>query len=96
MHTVTLTVANEEDYQLLLLLAQRLGLPLDEVNTETTPLLTASANVNNSQRSREELIAIIQKGASGTSIPDPLAWQREQRQDHDLPFHILKGSVGNK
>ena len=41
------------------------------------------------KRSREELLAIIRRGGDGLSIPDPLAWQREQRDDSDLPFHAL-------
>ena len=79
MHTLTLTVANEQDYQLLLLLAQRLGLTLHETQPATKP----ATDVN--QLSREELLAIIAQGGDGLSIPDPVAWQREVRQDRPLP-----------
>ena len=81
MHTLTLTFANEQDYQLLLLLTQRLGLTLQEGQpTDTKPATDVS------RLSREELLAIIAKGGSGKSIPDPVAWQREVRQDRPLPF----------
>lgn len=35
---------------------------------------------------REELLAIIDRGGDGQSIPEPVAWQREQRQERPLPF----------
>ena len=81
MHTLTVTVANEQNYQLLLLLTQRLGLTLHE----TQPAATNPAT-DVSRLSREELLAIIAKGGSGKSVPDPVAWQREVRQDRPLPF----------
>ena len=32
-----------------------------------------------SHLSREELLAIVRRGGDGKSIPDPLAWQRAER-----------------
>lgn len=90
MHTITFTVANEEDYQLLLLLAQRLGLPLNETNAAVSapPSPVALPMVDVSKLSREELLAVIDKGGDGLSIPDPIAWQREQREDRPLPLRL--------
>ena len=87
MHTLTLTVANEQDYHLLLLLARRLGLTLQEPQLDASaPAAATAAATDVSQLSREELLAIIARGGDGLSIPDPVAWQREQRQDRPLPF----------
>ena len=41
------------------------------------------------KRSREELLAIIRRGGDELSIPDTLTWQREQRDNSDLPFYTL-------
>ena len=85
MRTITLMPKNKQDYELLLKLAQRLGL---EYREETRAAVETSAPRSlpaGSGRTREELLAIMQRGGDGKSIPDPLAWQREQRDDRDLP-----------
>ncbi|RTQ52355.1 hypothetical protein EJV47_04895 [Hymenobacter gummosus] len=78
MRSVTFTVANDHDYQLLL--AQRLGLSVRE--TGAAPAAAPEAG----QLSRAELLAAIDRGGDGLSIPDPLAWQQGQRTDRPLPF----------
>ena len=91
MKTITLTAENEQDYELVLKLAQRLGLEYHEetlVSPTTEPSVAVSLP-DVSQLTRAELLAIIDKGGDGKSIPDPLAWQREQRDDSHLQFHLL-------
>ena len=92
MHPHILTIPDDSVYEQLVQLAAAAGLHIAEDGlvsklTSVTPPLP-----DVSQMSREELLAVIRKGGSGTSIPDPLAWQREQHQDRDLPFHVLKGA----
>ena len=81
MQTHILTIPDDNVYQQLVRLAAAAGLHIADdglVSKVETP-----------KRSREELLAIIRRGGSGLSIPDPLTWQREQRDDRDLPFHVL-------
>ena len=78
-----LTIPDDSVYEQLVQLAVNAGLHIAEDGLVSKPAQKLT-------RSREELIAIIQKGGSGTSIADPLAWQGEQRQDRDLPFHVMK------
>ena len=76
-----LTIPDDTVYEQLVQLAAAAGLHIAAdglVSKSETP-----------KCSREELLAIIRRGGSGLSIPDPLAWQREQRDDSDLPFHVL-------
>ena len=81
MKTLTLTTTTDQDYELVVKLAQRLGL---EYHEET--LAAPAAEVSEvrtlpdfSKLSREELLAIIRRGGDGKSIPNPLAWQRAER-----------------
>lgn len=84
MPQFTLTVPNEEEYRRLLALAREAGLHVLEqqlnVPAPARPLPDVSG------LTREELWAILEKGADTTAIPDPLAWQREQRGSRNLPF----------
>lgn len=81
MQPHTLTIPDDNVYRQLVQLATAGGLhigPDGLVSKSEKP-----------KRSREELLAIIRRGGDGLSIPDPLAWQREQRDDGDLPFYSL-------
>ncbi len=81
MQPRTLIIPDEENYRQLVQLAEAAGLHVGPDGL-VSRLLEISAPP---KRSREELVAVILKGGSGTSIPDPLAWQREIRQDRPLP-----------
>ena len=83
MPSYTLTVPNEEEYHRLLALARAANLHVVE---ETPPPAPARPLPDVSALSREELWAILEKGADTSAIPDPLAWQREQRSGRNLPF----------
>ncbi len=87
MRTITLTAENEQDYELVLKLAQRLGL---EYREETLAAPATEATIRRSlpdlsQLTPAEIQDILSRGGSGTSIPDPVAWQRAERQDRPLP-----------
>ena len=86
MKTITLTAENEQDYELVLKLAQRLGLEYREETLAAPTAAGAEARppVDISKLSRAEIESILNQGGSGLSIPDPLAWQREARQDRPL------------
>lgn len=79
MDTHTLTIPDDENYRQLVRLAEAVGL---QVTADGLVLKKPAVP----QRSREELLAIIAKGADVSAIPDPLAWQREQRSGRNLPF----------
>ncbi len=81
MKTITLTAENEQDYELVLKLAQRLGLEYHEETlvSPATETATSYPLPDVSHLTREEMLAIIRRGGDGKSIPDPLAWQREER-----------------
>lgn len=85
MKTLTLTTTTDQDYELVVRLAQRLGLDYHEA-TPVAPAVEAPevrARPDVSHLSREELLAIIRRGGDGKSIPDPLAWQRAERDGWD-------------
>ena len=73
MQTITFAVADEEQYNQLLSLAHKMS--ISTINEQR--VLT--------EAERQYHLAIIVKGGSGKSIPDPVAWQREVRQDRPLP-----------
>jgi hypothetical protein len=84
MRTITLTAENEQDYELVLKLAQRLGLDYREETLAAPAAASAPPTPPDlSHLSREELLAILDQGGDGQSIPDPLAWQREERDWDD-------------
>lgn len=84
MQPYTLTVPNEEEYHRLLALAHEVGLHVLEQQLSVPPPGRPLPDV--SQLSRAELWAILERGADVSAIPDPLAWQREQRNERNLPF----------
>jgi hypothetical protein len=81
MQPHTLIIPDDNVYQQLVQLAAAGGFHIGENG------LVSKAE--RTKRSREELLAIIRRGGDGQSIPDPLAWQREHRDDSDLPFQVL-------
>ena len=83
MQKVIFKVNNRDDLSLLLLLAKRLGIKQDiesSYNTET-------------ETKDNKLIAyylkIIENGGDTSYIDDPVEWQKEVRNDRNLPFEIL-------
>ena len=84
MKTVILTAENDRDYELVLLLARRLGLRYSE--TGLTLPVPETSQTNISQLTADEKRAILNSGGSGPSISDPLAWQRAEREERSLPF----------
>ena len=75
MQRITIEIEKNSDLQLLQLLAQRIGL---RIITPFLPKIDAME--------REKHLQIVAKGADALQIDDPIAWQREQRKDRDLPF----------
>ena len=74
MTRITIEVTRPEDQRLLESLLSRLGIPNQ---TEEVPM------------NGEKVARFMQELADGqglTSIKDPVAWQREVRQDRSLPF----------
>ena len=81
MKTFTIQLDDEQQYQKLLELARQAGIEV-VADDLAVPLLPDLSHL-----SREELLAIIDKGGDGKSIPDPLAWQRVERDwDARLAF----------
>ena len=74
-----LLIPDEADYRHLLRVADAAGLRVLADGTVTN-------KATRPRRSRAELLAIIAQGADVRNIPDPLAWQQEQRADRNLPF----------
>ena len=84
MKTFTIQPNDEQQYQKLLELARRAG---TEAIAEGLAVLPAPAPPDLSTLSREELVAIIDQGGDGRSFPDPLTWQRAERDwDARLAF----------
>ncbi|WP_375418481.1 hypothetical protein [uncultured Hymenobacter sp.] len=82
-----LTILDDSIYQQLLQLAAAAGLHIAEDGLVSKAIHTTTTLPDVSQLSREEMLAIIRRGGDGKSIPDPLAWQREERDwDDRLAF----------
>lgn len=80
----TIQLDDEQQYQRLLELARRAGIEViaEGLAVPPTPALPDLSHLN-----REELLAIIDQGGDGKSFPDPLAWQRAERDwDARLAF----------
>jgi len=79
MTKITIEVHNEEDKRLILDLVNRMNLQ----STEEAP------DDSESSANGQKVAALMQEMAESTSlskIKDPVAWQREIRQDRKLPF----------
>jgi len=79
-----LTIPDDSVYEQLVQLAAAAGLHIADNGLVSKPVQHTTPDI--SKLTREELLAIIDKGGDGKSIPDPLAWQREERQDRPMPF----------
>ena len=81
---VTLDIPNPNDWTMLLPLLQRL-----DISIQTT----SSVHKKTKQRLNAQMLAhhqaIIAKGGDASYFGDAAEWQREQRQDRDLPFNSL-------
>lgn len=80
MESYQLIFSDASDYLLSLKVVEAAGFHIaadGRVTRLPETLLTAEE--------RQQHLRIIAKGGSGTSIPDPVAWQREIRADRPLP-----------
>ncbi len=68
-HTITLETDDPKVLETLTWLAKRLGIKIH-----------SDININ-SQKSKERLLKIINKGGDMSYIKDPVAWQKETRKD---------------
>lgn len=80
MKSHTITVNDEQQYQQLLELARQAGI---DVIADGLAVPAVAPLPDVSHLSREEKLTILRRGGSGTSIPDPLAWQRAERASWD-------------
>ena len=74
---LVIELKNEEEMRFVKELLARL-----QIGTVQTEPPTASKD----NHPVDILEAIAQRGTAGKAIQDPVAWQREMRQDRDLPF----------
>lgn len=78
---VTLDIKNPKDWSLLLPLLERLGISIEaDAPLEKTKKQRLTAKTLAYHQ------AIIAKGGDAVYFGDAADWQREQRQDRDLPF----------
>jgi len=75
MKTLTLYSNNEENLRLIQELAEKIGIQSEE------PFEKAY----NGKRMAQALEELAQNVDISQTIPDPVAWQREQRKDRKLP-----------
>lgn len=75
MQRITIEIEKNSDLQLLLLLAQRIGLKI---------IVPFVSKVEGKELERH--LQIIANGGNVSYIENPMEWQREQRKDRDLPF----------
>jgi hypothetical protein len=77
---VVLNIDNPQDWTVLLPLLERLGISIQ--STLPVPKKNKKRTVKNLAYHQ----AIIAKGGDASYFGDAAEWQREQRQDRDLPF----------
>lgn len=75
MKTLTLYSDNEENLRLLKEVAEKMGIQVKQEEAQTP----------HQESVAEVLRDWHQHGGLKTIIPDPVAWQREQRKDRKLP-----------
>jgi len=83
-----LTIPDDESYRKLVRLAEAIGLQVGAdglVSKQEEPAALPVLRPMLSEAERQYHLAVIARGGSGKSIPDPSAWQREIRQDRPLP-----------
>jgi hypothetical protein len=79
MTRLIIDVDKESDLNVLIPLLKRLKIRFQE-----------EKNIQLTDSERQKLIDIIMKGGDFSYLGDPLEWQKEQRKDRDLPYHILE------
>jgi hypothetical protein len=77
MQRITLEIEKAADLELLLLLIRRMGIA---IVSPPAPLPVPL------KKDRQWHLQVVAKGGNMSYIPDPVAWQREMRQDKPLPF----------
>lgn len=88
MQSHILTIPDDSVYEQLVQLAAAAGLHITDDGLVSKSESLAALHASRPQLSeaeRQQHLAIIARGGSGESILDPMAWQREQRQDRPLP-----------
>lgn len=75
MKTLTLHSNNEENLRLIRELAEKLGMQSEE----------PSKKAYQGEKMAQALEALAQNVDISQTIPDPVAWQKEQRKDRKLP-----------
>lgn len=81
-----LTIPDDGVYEQLVQLAAAAGLHIADNGLVSKPLQHTTVLPDISKLTLEEKLAILNHGGDGKSIPDPLAWQREERQERPMPF----------
>ncbi|MDF9800336.1 ribulose kinase [Catalinimonas alkaloidigena] len=80
MTKIIIEIDNEKDKKLIKDFLDKLGIESQEAQDEKTPELLSNG---------KEVASLMQELAESTGlseIKDPVAWQREIRQDRKLPF----------
>lgn len=83
-----LTIPDDDNYHQLVRLAEAIGLQVgaDGLVSKRENLAEAhAARPVLTEAERQHHLTIIARGGSGQIIADPVAWQREIRQDRPLP-----------
>ena len=83
-----LTIPDDDSYQQLVRLAEAIGLQVGAdglVSKRKTLAESHAVRPAPPEAERQHHLAVITRGGSGQSIADPVAWQRELRQDRALP-----------
>lgn len=81
MKTLTITSDDEQALKQVKELAESLHIPVKE--TEDT------INASNGKNVAALFEQLAKEGRVAELIPDPIAWQQEQREDRKLPFRDL-------
>ena len=79
MRTITLNIKKTNDYQLLLLLAKRLGINHIDIKEED------KAIAGNPELEMSKALDVLAARGGIKSLPDPVEWQRTTRKDRRLP-----------
>lgn len=80
-----LTIPDDSVYEQLVQLAATAGLHIADNGLVSKELIPIIALPDISHLTEAELDKILDRGGSGTSIADPLAWQRAERSERPLP-----------
>lgn len=81
-----LTIPDDSVYEQLVQLAAAAGLHIAANGLVSKPVQPTTVLPDISKLTHEEKLAILKHGGDGKSIADPLAWQRDERQERSMPF----------